>query len=134
MNIFTQFFKANDPQHRRAQIEQDLIRRETVVAKDIFGPVPAGRRREFFCLDESTWIWYEEWIDDAGVRRQVSTRYIIRPQEVLKSQNGGEYYRLTTTEFKNFKAAAERYYETVKRNLYSDFKEPTHSSLTTANS
>lgn len=132
MNIFTQFFKTNDPQQRRAQIEQDLIRRETAVAKDIFGALPAGHRREFFCLDESTWIWYEEWIDDSGTRRQVTTRYLIRPNEVLKSQNGGEYYRLTTAEFKNFKAAAERYYETIKMHLYSDFREPAVSGYRAA--
>lgn len=124
MNIFTQFFKKSNEHERRQQITQDVIRLEASVTKDIFGPIPAGVKRDFFCLDRSTWIWYEEWIDENGQTHQLTTRYIIRPNEVLKSQNGGAYYRLSREEFKNFKHAAEKYYSTIKAELYQDFKEP----------
>ena len=51
MNIFTQFFKRTNEHDRRQQITQDVIRLEASVTKDIFGPPPAGVKRDFFCLD-----------------------------------------------------------------------------------
>ena len=41
--------------------ERDLIRLESEIGAQLFGPLPKGRRREFFCLDASTWIWHEEY-------------------------------------------------------------------------
>ena len=44
--------------------ERELLTLESEIGGKLFGPVPAGHRREFFCLDEKTWIWYEEWRDE----------------------------------------------------------------------
>ncbi|HMT18986.1 MAG TPA: hypothetical protein PKD20_02755 [Candidatus Saccharibacteria bacterium] len=118
MGIFTQFFKNTNPQDRRHAIQQDMIRREIALNRDIFGPVPQGTRREFFCLDRHTWVWYEEWTDSEGVRQNVTTRYVIRPKEILKAQNGGAYHRLTIDEAQNFVEATKTYYSRVKTHLY----------------
>ena len=118
MNIFTQFFKKTNSAERKQAILQDLMRRESELTKDIFGPVPAGRKREFFCLDEHTWIWYEEWTDESGQRRQVTTRYSVRQKEILKSQNGGPYHRLNIEEAGNFNKAVQTYHQRVKAHLY----------------
>jgi hypothetical protein len=121
MNIFTQFFKSNNSEDRKQAILQDLMRREVEVTRDIFGPVPKGVRREFFCLDKHTWVWYEEWTDN-GQLKQMTTRYVIRPKEILKSQNGSAYRRLTLEEARNFQKATRAYYNKIKTHLYADKK------------
>jgi hypothetical protein len=120
MNIFTQFFTKTNSEERNQAILQDLMRREVALTRDIFGPVPAGTRREFFCLDKHTWIWYEEWTDAQGIRQQMTTRYVVRPREILKSQNGGAYYRLSYEEAQNFQGATQAYYQKIKTHLYGN--------------
>ncbi len=118
MNIFTQFFKGSSTEQRKQAILQDLMRREAALTREIFGPVPLNGRREFFCLDKHTWVWFEEWVDEQGHKKQVTTRYLIRSKEVLKSQNGGAYYRSTIKEAHNFLKATKRYQEIVNERLY----------------
>jgi hypothetical protein len=120
MNIFTQFIKRNSHENRKHEIVQDLIRREAEITRDIFGKVPNGTRREFFCLDKNTWIWYEEWADRSGVQNKITTRYIVRPKEIIKSQNGGAYHRLSFEEAKNFNRATNSYLEKVTLGLYAE--------------
>lgn len=122
MNIFTQFFKSGTNEGRKQAIIKDLIRRESELSRDIFGPVPKGTRREFFCLDKNTWVWFEEWTNKNGQRQQLTTRYIVRPNEILKSQNGGAYHRLSIEEAQNFHEAAKSYQRKVKTHLYTDKK------------
>ncbi len=40
--------------YQRAMKERQLIRRESKIGSQLFGQVPSGRSREFFCLDERT--------------------------------------------------------------------------------
>lgn len=75
----------------------------------VFGQTPAGVRREFFCLDERTWVWHEEWYDETGQHRAITTRYDIRPDGILKSQGVHSYQRLTSEEERNFRAAVQIY-------------------------
>lgn len=120
MNIITQFFKKNGSSVARThEIHQDLMRREIELTRDIFGPVPKGVDRQFFCLDKNTWIWYEGWTDKKGIQHKVTTRYIVRPSGVIKSQNNGAYHRLSFDESKNFNRAVNLYYDKVKHGLYA---------------
>ena len=123
MNIFTQFFKKTPREQRTASASHSLIREEIKLTADIFGAQPAGGKREFFCLDTHTWIWYEEWIDESGNRQHVTTRYVIRPREILKSQNGGPYHRLTLEEAERFNEAVHNYRDRVKTHLYNPLKQ-----------
>ena len=41
--------------------ERELLALESEIGSELFGEVPKGHRREFFCLDEKTWMWHEEW-------------------------------------------------------------------------
>lgn len=120
MNIFTQFFKGNmrSPEEHKQEILQDLMRREADLNKTIFGPVPEGVKRDFFCLDKHTWVWYEEWMGANNQRQQVTTRYIVRTSGIVKSQNGGAYHRLTLEEAKNFQKATAKYAKKVGSELY----------------
>jgi hypothetical protein len=98
--------------------ERELLTLESEVGSKLFGPIPAGHRREFFCLDEQTWIWHEEWIDEAK-KLQISTiRYEINEHGVLKVQEGARYSYLDGEELQNFGVAIRMYYEQVAREVY----------------
>lgn len=94
---------------RRAQAKRALIHYEAKLGGQLFGPIPQGHRREFFCLDEYTWVWHEEWTDEQGKRRVVTTRYDVRPNGVLKSQGNASYQALTADEMRNFRKAVQLY-------------------------
>jgi hypothetical protein len=114
MNIFTKFFSDFFDKKVSAQdIERDLIRRESEIGRTLFGPIPKGTKREFFCLDETTWVWHEESNGKAKV-----TRYMIKPTEIVKSVNGGQYERLSAKEAENFRNATQIYAEKVDSLLY----------------
>ncbi len=127
MNIFTQFFKRKprNDNERRQEILRDLMRRESELNKDLFGPVPKGTRREFFNLDKNTWVWHEEWTDENGKDHAMNTRYVVRDNEVLKSQNDGPYKRLSLDEAKNFKAATAKYVKKINSELYVSHQHDT---------
>lgn len=103
---------------RRAEAYRNLIRREAQVGGQLFGPVPKGHRRQFFCLDKHTWIWHEEWTE-AGSHQIRTTRYDIRPDVILKSQDGHHYQRLTMDEVKNFVHAVGTYRQRIAQEVYS---------------
>lgn len=99
--------------------EKDLIRLESEIGAQLFGPIPAGNQREFFNLDPDTWIWYEEWIDaDTGKKRTATTRYEISDNGVLKVQEGARYSYIEGKELDNLTVAINLYYELVMRNIY----------------
>ena len=104
--------------HSDAEIYQAMLRREAALGGKIFGPLPEGHRREFFCLDAHTWVWHEEWLDSKGLRQHKTTRYDVRPDGVLKAQEGSSYQKLTNDEAKNLKKAVELYHEHVVGRLY----------------
>jgi hypothetical protein len=112
--------KAQRQADQEAKLYRDLIRREAKIGGQLFGPVEAGRRREFFCLDERTWVWHEEWTDrQTGQRRVVTTRYDVRPNGVLKAQDGQGYRYLTLDEARNLHQAVKLYVQRVDAELYS---------------
>lgn len=98
--------------------ERDLLRRESKIGAELFGPIPKGHRREFFCLDESTWIWHEEWKDEKGVERQSTTRYEVHPNGILKVTDGPRYQFIDGDELDNLVAATRLYYEQAARQIY----------------
>lgn len=100
------------PEQRRAEIERQLIRREAEIGGQLFGPIPKGHSRQFFCLDEYTWIWHEEWMSN-GQRNVVNTRYEIRHDEVIKVQNGHRS-RLSKAEARHFYKAVHIYKQKVE--------------------
>lgn len=110
---------AQKQEERQAELQRNLIRHEAKVGGQIFGPVPEGVKREFFCLDRHTWVWHEEWTDAYGKRQVRTTRYDVRPSGVLKAQDGQHYQHLTTEEALNFREAVKQYRQRVKQEIYS---------------
>lgn len=103
---------------RRTNLYRNLIRHEARIGGTLFGPVPQGGRREFFCLDEHTWVWHEEWIDEHGKHQTRTTRYDVRPSGILKAQNGF-YQALSIEEARRFRDAVHAYQQRVNSELYS---------------
>jgi hypothetical protein len=104
-------------QERRNELKRKLIRREAKIGGSLFGPVPEGHRREFFCLDKHTWVWHEEWLNDQGEQKHRTTRYDVRPGGVLKSQDG-QYKEMDITEARRLYVAVDLYEKKVSRELY----------------
>lgn len=98
--------------------ERELLTLESEVGSKLFGPIPDGHRREFFCLDERTWIWHEEWLDEKRKLATSTVRYEINEHGVLKVQEGARYTYLEGDELRNFGIAIRMYYEQVARQVY----------------
>lgn len=101
-----------------AEQNRNLIRMEAKIGGQLFGEVPKGHRREFFCLDERTWVWHEEWIDRSGVKQTKTTRYDIRPSGVIKTQDNGGYTAISPNEAENLKQAMILYNKRIKCEIY----------------
>lgn len=106
-------------EERQAELYRDLIRHEAKIGGRLFGPVPKGGRREFFCLDKRTWVWHEEWIDSSGQHQTKTTRYDVRPDGILKAQDGQPYKLVTKDELRNLYYATQLYGQRVKSELYA---------------
>lgn len=96
----------------------DLINAESRLGSQIFGPVPAGHRREFFHDRQNIWIWHEDWTE-ADRRRQLTVRYEVRKTGVYKKISAGSYFKLQGAELENFRRAAHTYLRVVKTYLYN---------------
>jgi hypothetical protein len=101
----------------RAKAYREAIREEAKVGGTLFGPVADGGRREFFCLDEHTWIWHEEWTDANSIRHSRTTRYDVRPQGILKAQDGQAYQAISRDEAERLLHAASRYNDRIDEQL-----------------
>lgn len=110
---------AQKKQQRQEELYRNLIRREAKIGGQLFGPIPKDGRREFFCLDERTWIWHEEWVDKSGQHRTKTTRYDIRPNSILKAQNGQPYQPVSLDEARNLRQAAHLYEQRITTELYN---------------
>lgn len=98
---------------------RDLIRAEAQIGGQMFGNVPINRRREFFCLDQKTWVWHEEWYDTSSQLQSKTTRYEILRDRVLKFQDG-QYYGLDRDELLNFYKAVRLYNKKIRSELYAN--------------
>jgi hypothetical protein len=113
MSILPKILPRSDAQ-RAAIAERQLLRFESQIGRNIFGPIPEGHNRDFFCLDEYTWIWHEDWADANGNRQVLSTRYVIRPDGVIKSQNGQSYEKVSEVEADHLYRAIKKYVPLVQ--------------------
>lgn len=96
----------------------DLINAESNLGKTLFGPIPAGHRREFFQHKRNLWLWHESWLDAEGKHRELTVRYEVRPSGVFKKPLGGHYVQLKGAELENFRRAVHAYGKLVKEKLY----------------
>ncbi len=113
MGILPKMFPRSEDE-RRVRVERSLIQQEAQIGGQLFGPIPKGHRRQFFCLDRYTWVWYEEWVDKNGQHQSITTHYEMHPSGVLKTHNGGvNYYRLSFEETRNLYRSVQLYQKRV---------------------
>ena len=105
--------------------ERQLIKLESVIGAQLFGPVEPGGKRDFFCQDAKTWIWYEETPDSA-----ITTEYNVETSGILKIQNGKNLGYIEGEELENLALATRMYYERIMRELYK--RDPRTGQLLTA--
>lgn len=99
--------------------ERELLQLESEIGATLFGDVPAGNRREFFCLDEKTWIWHEQGKNPKTGKVEGQTiRYEVHDKGILKVQEGARYSFIEGEELRNLVAATTMYYERVAREIY----------------
>lgn len=103
---------------KKLRSERELIQAESKIGREIFGEIPKGHQREFFCLDETTCIWYEEFKNAEGKTESITTRYEIQGDRVMKVQGGSRYSYLEGDELNNLLTAIHMYYERVMRGVY----------------
>lgn len=123
LNVFKKL-TVQKQEERRAELYRNLIRHEAKIGGQIFGPVAPGVRREFFCLDRNTWVWHEEWTDKTGQRRVKTTRYDVRPDGILKAQDGQHYQHVSLEEAKHLRDAVHVYNRRVKAEVYGFVTQP----------
>ena len=97
----------------------DLINAESAIGRTLFGPIPAGRQREFFMSKNNVWIWHESWANQFGELQEMTIRYEVRPTGVYKKATGGSYQKIEGMELNNFVKAAKTYSNLVKQQLYN---------------
>ena len=115
---FFQGVSTQRSEERKAELYRNLIRHEARIGGTVFGPVPKGHRREFFCLDAHTWVWHEEWTDVQGQPRHQTTRYDVRPNGILKAQ-GSRYQSVSVDEAHRLLAATRLYRDKVRTEMYA---------------
>lgn len=103
--------------HKRLS-ERQLLQLESDIGRELFGLLPKGHQREFFCLDEKTYIWYESYKDSDGKDTEITTRYEIQGDRILKAQPGARYSYIEGQELENLLKAIGMYYERVMRTVY----------------
>ena len=106
---------------KKADLYRSLMRREAKIGGAIFGETPKGVRREFFCLDERTWIWHEEWTDESGKLHVKTTRYDIRPDGILKAQGDRNYQHVSLEEANRLLEATKVYENRIRTQLYAPY-------------
>jgi hypothetical protein len=119
MKLLPTLSKNQRDHERQSRYYRNLIHREAKIGGELFGPIPANHRREFFWLEGDTWIWHEEWTDPKTKQQHiVTTRYDIRPSGVLKSQDGQGYRYIDQNETRNLYQAIKRYKSRVTAEVY----------------
>lgn len=114
---------ANKHAENRAELYRNLIRHEAQIGGQLFGEIPKTSQREFFCFDERTWIWHEEWADHNGRQQVRTTRYDVRVAGIFKAQDGQPYLRLNKQEAMRLKKAAHAYKDRVITEMYGQLPE-----------
>lgn len=98
--------------------ERELVEQEAVIGGRLFGEIPAGHRREFFMLDNDTWVWHEETVDSNSQRHVKSTRYELHQNGILMAQGGSTYRFIEGKELRGLAVTVQLYYEAIAEELY----------------
>jgi hypothetical protein len=108
------------PKAKHPELYRRVIRQEAEIGGRLFGPVMPGARREFFCLDDHTWIWHEEWRGDDGESHSVMTRYDVRDDGIGKAQESRKYSYVGSAEARRLYYAIDSYNKAIDAQMSVD--------------
>ena len=94
-----------------------LINFEARIGGGLFGKVEPTRQRRFFCLDERTWVWHEEWYDEHKKLHRSTVRYDVYPDGIYKVGHDRSRHALNDQELENFYAAVRLYGRNIETEL-----------------
>lgn len=102
---------------------EDLIKEEIRAAADIFPRDSRGRKYDFFYYgevadDTHEWIFHE-WHKDGKNWQVVTTRYLVQPDAVYRTQTNQPYRLVPYEEARRLMEATRLYYQKVKTAVYS---------------
>lgn len=104
----------------RQKLEKQLIQTESQIGGAIFGQVPAGVKRDFFCIDERTWVWSDSWTEQDGTIGGFQIKYELQDGEkVLKFVDGQARGYIKGQELDNLLTAINTYHDRVLSQLYN---------------
>lgn len=99
--------------------DRQLLQQESSIGRSLFNDITLGHQREFFCLDENTWVWSDQYKDDKQQPRTQTIRYEVHSNGILKIENGGKsYYFLKGQELDDFAQLVQNYRQQVEAQLY----------------
>ena len=107
-------------QSQMRSAQRTLLTQEAKIGATLFGDIPAGHTRQFFCLDEHTWVWFEEWFDEKlGIMQHMNVHYELQPRGVLKLVNGTPRGYVTGQELQNLLHSIQTYHNRVAKEVYN---------------
>ena len=105
-------------QKKRARI-RELMRRESKIGATVFGPVPQGHQRDFFCFDARTWVWAEQWYDHhTKTQKSMQVQYEFQSRGVLKTVDGVAVGFVKAEELAHLLEAIYTYQQRVHQEVY----------------
>jgi hypothetical protein len=96
-----------------SKLRTSLLKIEARVGAKIFGGTDGVYRREFYCLDNHTWVFKQA--DQEG--NKLTTYFDVRPSGVFKLK-GGSYCKLESVELHRFVEAVKIYQQKVMQEIY----------------
>lgn len=111
-------FQTETDDQKRSRLRKEFLRHEARIGGKLFGPVKKDGDRQFFCLDEYTWIWYEKWTENDEVKTR-TTRYEVRPDGILKAQDDKHFRMISENEADKFLSAVIAYEKKVNSEIYN---------------
>ncbi|MBI4100912.1 hypothetical protein HY441_00360 [Candidatus Microgenomates bacterium] len=100
------------------QRRQKLMQQEMAIGSQLFGPIPQNRERQFYYLNNQTWVWNETVADGSGRKVTTTTQYQVLPDQIVKSQGGQTLSLTDAAEINNLFEAASWYYDLVAKRVY----------------
>ncbi len=98
----------------------DRVAREAAIGATLFGPVPEGDTREFYYLGNRVWVWNETTQDVlSSTETTRRTRYEIKPDIIVKIQDGQPPTYASLEESRNLATATKQYPDLIRKHIYS---------------
>ncbi|MCY3804363.1 MAG: hypothetical protein OXF85_00585 [Candidatus Saccharibacteria bacterium] len=121
LNLATKPAQSQKDKSKKDLDYSKLIKQEAQLGGLLFGVIEKGAQREFFCWDETNWIWYDKWYDQNCQLKEVAIRYKILDSKIYKQYfNSDKWYKLDVAESQHLLEMIQAYRDYVLTSLYPE--------------